>query len=53
MWSALHYIDKEKVRALADEHYLLLLRSSDSHTLDSVGLYYTEIDPQELNTRTI
>lgn len=49
--NALHYIDKERVRALAEEHDLLLLSNSDAHRLDWIGRYYNEIDLEELTAR--
>ena len=49
--NALHYIDKERVLALAEEYDLLLLSNSDAHTVDTIGRYYTEIDIEELFSR--
>lgn len=51
MENALHYIDKEKVRALAEEHSLLLLSNSDAHSIDWIGRYYNEIDLDDLIAR--
>lgn len=51
MENALHYIDKERVRALAEEHDLILLSNSDAHAIDWIGRYYTEIDLEELIAR--
>lgn len=47
----LHAIDKERVRALAEEHDLLLLSNSDAHRIDWIGRYYNEIDLEELIAR--
>lgn len=51
--SAMHgwHIDKEKVKALAEEHDLLLLRNSDAHSIDWIGRYYNEIDLEDLIAR--
>lgn len=49
--NALHYIDKERVMALAEEYDLLLLSNSDAHSIDTIGRYYTEIDIEELIAR--
>ena len=45
------YIDKERVRELAEEHGLLLLRNSDAHFIRQIGQYYNEIDLEELYAR--
>lgn len=44
-------VDKELVREVARKHDLLLLSNSDAHQLDSIGLYYNEVDLQELSER--
>lgn len=49
--NALHFIDKERVMALAEEYDLLLLSNSDAHSIDTIGRYYTEIDVEELMAR--
>ena len=51
--NALHnwHIDRERVRALGEEHDLLLLSNSDAHSIDHIGQYYNEIDLDELIAR--
>ena len=51
--NALHnwHIDKERVRALAEEHDLLLLKNSDAHSIEWIGRCYNEIDLEELIAR--
>jgi histidinol phosphatase-like PHP family hydrolase len=51
--NALHnwHIDKERVRALAEEHDLLLLKNSDAHSIEWIGRCYNEIDLEELIDR--
>ena len=49
--NALHFIDKVRVMALAEEYDLLLLSNSDAHSIDNIGRYYTEIDIEELVAR--
>ena len=45
------HIDKEKVRGVAEKYNLLLLSNSDAHWLDDIGLYYNEIELEELCAR--
>ncbi|MDY6906739.1 MAG: PHP domain-containing protein [Chloroflexota bacterium] len=45
------HIDKPRVTALAEEHGLLLLRSSDAHSIERIGCYYTEVSLEELSAR--
>ncbi len=45
------HIDKERVRVLAGEHDLLLLRNSDAHSVERIGQYYNEISLEELYAR--
>ena len=51
--NALHnwHIDKDRVRALAEEHDLLLLKNSDAHSIEWIGRCYNEIDLEELIAR--
>ena len=49
--NALHFIDKGRAIALAEEHDLILLSNSDAHTIDTIGRCYTEIDIEELIAR--
>ena len=44
-------IDKERARAMAEEHGLLLLRNSDAHSVDRIGQHYNEISLEELYAR--
>ena len=46
-----HFIRKQKVMELAEKHDLLLLSNSDAHYLDDIGVYYNEIDLEELYAR--
>ena len=41
------HIDKAKVRALAQEHGLLLTQVSDAHRLADIGTNYVEVDLEE------
>jgi len=51
--NALHnwHIDKERVKALAEGHDLLLLKNSDAHSIEWIGRFYNEIDLEELIAR--
>ena len=49
--NGLHPIDKRRVRELAEGNHLLLLSNSDAHDLDKIGVYYNEIDLEELYAR--
>jgi len=51
--NALHnwHIDKERVRELAEEHDLLLLKNSDAHSIEWIGRFYNEIDLEDLIAR--
>lgn len=44
-------IDKERVKAFAKKHDLLLLSNSDAHEVADIGCYYNEIDLKELYSR--
>ena len=44
-------IDKQRVRAIAEEYNLLILSNSDAHDLEDIGNYYNEIDLDELVKR--
>ena len=44
-------IPRDKVKALAEEHGLLLLSNSDAHYLDHLGTFYNEISLEELCAR--
>lgn len=48
--NALHdrQINKEKVEEVSKRYNLALLRNGDAHTLDDIGLSYTEISLEEL-----
>ena len=45
------HIRRAQVEAIAQEHSLLLLSSSDAHTLEKVGVSYTEIDLEDMYAR--
>ncbi len=45
------HIDKPRVRAVAQEHGLLLTRVSDAHRLEEIGANYVEVDLEELLQR--
>lgn len=45
------FIDKKKVRELAQQYDLLLLSNSDAHTLEAIGCYYNEVSLEELSAR--
>ena len=47
------HINKERVKALAEEHGLLLLKVSDAHRLEDLGRNYTEVDLDDLYARAI
>jgi histidinol phosphatase-like PHP family hydrolase len=51
--NGMHYyeIDRQRVRAEAEEHGLLLLENSDAHDLNDIGSYYNEIEWDELVRR--
>ena len=44
-------LDTAKIEAVAQEHGLLLLTNSDAHSLEAIGQYSNELDPQELLVR--
>jgi PHP family Zn ribbon phosphoesterase len=45
------HVDKERVKALAEEHGLILLRNSDAHSIEHIGQNYNEISLEELYAR--
>ena len=45
------HINKEKVKAAAEQYDLLLLRNSDAHSLYDIGEYYNEVSLEELCNR--
>ncbi len=45
------HIDKEKVREVAQQHDLMLLKVSDAHRIEDVGRSFTEVDLKELYDR--
>ena len=47
------HIDKAKVRALAQEHGLLLTQVSDAHRLADIGTNYVEVDLEEIYSRGV
>ena len=51
--NGLHYyeIDRQRVRAAAEEHGLLLLENSDAHELNDIGCYHNEIEWEDLARR--
>jgi len=46
-----YQINQGAVRSLADRNGLLPLSNSDAHTLSNIGLYYNEIELEELCAR--
>ncbi|MEW6033397.1 MAG: PHP domain-containing protein [Chloroflexota bacterium] len=46
-------LDCEKIRAMAGEYGLLLLENSDAHRLRDIGLFYNEVDLDELASRAV
>jgi hypothetical protein len=44
-------INPTEVRKQAQQHNLLLLSNSDAHRLEKLGLYYNEIEIEELYSR--
>lgn len=44
-------MDKQRIRTFAEKHDLLLLSNSDAHHLSEVGIYYNEVDLDELSRR--
>jgi len=51
--NALHTedMDREKIRAAAEAHNLLMLKNSDAHSLAEIGRYYNEIALETLISR--
>ena len=45
------YIDKPRIRALAEKYNLLLLSNSDAHDLNNIGYHYNEICLDDLINR--
>jgi hypothetical protein len=46
-----HDIDYEGIREIAERHGLLLLSNSDAHRLKDIGMYYNELELEELYVR--
>ncbi len=44
-------VNREKIRAVAEEYDLMLLANSDAHSLGDIGRYYNEVDLGELHKR--
>ncbi len=44
-------MNKRKIRDIAEKHNLLLLCNSDAHHLGDIGLFYNEIELEELYAR--
>lgn len=44
-------MDEERIRQLAEKHNLILLANSDAHTLSDIGVFYNEIEIEELCAR--
>lgn len=49
--NGLHFIDKKRVRGLAEKYDLLLLKNSDAHFVAHIGQYYNELSLEELYAR--
>ena len=47
------HIDKAKVRAIAQEHGLLLTQVSDAHGLADIGTNFVEVDLEEFYSRGV
>lgn len=45
------YIDKAKVRRVAEKYHLLLLSNSDAHAPYDIGQFYNEVSLEELSYR--
>lgn len=45
------FIDRQKVKALAEEHGLLLLSNSDAHNLADIGRHYNIVEIDDLYLR--
>jgi len=43
-----YHIDKERVLSVARDHDLLLLRNSDAHYLEDLGIFYNELSWEDL-----
>ena len=41
-------MNKPRIRAFAEEHNLMLLSNSDAHHLSDIGIFYNEVDLDEL-----
>jgi predicted metal-dependent phosphoesterase TrpH len=44
-------MEEEAIRELAGKHNLILLTNSDAHTLRDIGVFYNEIDLEQLSAR--
>jgi histidinol phosphatase-like PHP family hydrolase len=42
------YINKPRIKAIAEQHQLLLLSNSDAHSLDDIGCHYNEVSLGDL-----
>jgi histidinol phosphatase-like PHP family hydrolase len=46
-----YHIDKERVQLVARDNNLLLLRNSDAHYLEDIGIFYNELTWEDLLTK--
>ncbi len=49
--SHLRDMDQKLIKKVAEKHNLILLTNSDAHDLDDIGIYYNEIEIEELSSR--
>lgn len=47
------HIDKDRVRAMAEEHGLLIIKVSDAHRLEDIGTNYVEVELEDLYARGV
>ena len=45
------HLNRPRIRELAEEHNLMLLKNSDAHYLEKIGVYYNELAIEELVAR--
>ena len=45
------HMNRPRIQALAEEHNLMLLKNSDAHYLEKIGVYYNELALEELVAR--
>lgn len=45
------HLNRPRIRELAEEHDLMLLKNSDAHYIDKIGVYFNELALEELVAR--